>query len=403
MSLLALDDARARLLDIVRPGGAETVPLAQALGRTLADPLIAQRTQPPAPVSAMDGWAVRAADLTGGPVTLRIVGQAAAGEPLDQPLSPGEAARIFTGGVLPPGADQVVIQENARAEAALLHLTDPPQPGRHVRAAGRDFTQGQSLLSPGTVLTAQTLALAASAGALWPKVAQPPEVAVLCTGDELVEPGETPGPGGIVNALGVGLGARIAAAGGRAVYLGVVRDDLEAMTAAFDRSKRSTLVVCVGGASVGERDFARAGFAAAGGELAFAKINLKPGKPTWGGGLGGSAVLGLPGNPASAFVAAELLLAPLIAKALGRPGPHAPDLSAGVLATPLPANGDREAWVRAKTVGRDDFGRPILDATADQDSSLLTVLAGSDALIRRAAGADAAAAGDAVAALMLTP
>ena len=390
---LSVEEARSRMLADAVLLGVETVPLTQALGRTLAQAIDADRDQPPFAASAMDGWAIRRADLTAD-ASFRIAGESAAGRAYRGAVGAGEAVRIFTGAPVPAGADLVVIQENATRDGDTVSFTidrDPP-PG-NIRPAGGDFRFGDPLLAEGARLDAWRLSLAAAAGRATLSVARRPRVAILATGDELVPPGATPAADQIFESGSFSLAALVQAWGGEAVRLKAQADDLAAIARAVDDAE-ADLIVTVGGASVGDHDLVKPALATLGLSLRVETIAVRPGKPTWFGTLGdGRRVLGLPGNPASALVCAELFLRPLLAVLTGA-DPALP-ISVGALATPLPVNGPREHWMRAaRTV--DAEGRVVVTPFPDQDSSLIGVFSRADCLVVRAAGAPAADVGDVV-------
>jgi molybdopterin molybdotransferase len=383
---LSVEDARARMLVRVAALPAETVPLAQADGRTLAQDVAAIRDQPPFNASAMDGWALRRADA-GEPVALKIVGESAAGRGHAAPLQPGEAVRIFTGAPVPEGADLVIMQEEATRDGDLVRL-GPAGPNSNLRPRGGDFRQGDVLLQAGARLDPWKLSLAASAGRAELSVARRPRIAVLSTGEELAAPGGEAGPFQIYESGSVALLAMIARWGGAGTRLEPTGDD-EAAIAGAVRDIDAEIIVTIGGASVGDYDLVKPALGSLGLELDVETVNVRPGKPTWFGRLAdGRLVLGLPGNPASAFVCAELFLKPLVLALQGATVPHR--LTTARLAAPLPANGPREHWMRAK------LGPEGVEPFPDQDSSLVTVFAAADVLLRRLPGAEAAAVGDAV-------
>jgi molybdopterin molybdotransferase len=394
MKLLAVDDARARMLAEITALPAETVALGQAIGRVLAENVTAVRDQPPFHASAMDGWAVRSADAPG---TLRIVGESAAGHGFEGRLGAGEAVRIFTGAALPQGADAIVIQEDAERDGEQVRVP-PTDAGHHVRPAGGDFKEGQALLARGQRIDPWRLSLAASAGRAEVSVARRPRVALLSTGEEIVEAPGVPGPFQIYDSGAPALAMMVEAWGGAAIRARPVRDDLDAVIAAL-KSAEADLVVTVGGASVGDHDLVRAAGQALGLSLRVESVNVRPGKPTFFGVLAdGRRMLGLPGNPASAFVCAEMFLRPILAAYLG--APTEPPTITATLAQPLPANGPREHWMRAKLAYAD--GGASVTPYRDQDSSLVSVFAAADALMRRRSGAPAAAAGEVVEVLPLS-
>jgi molybdopterin molybdotransferase len=391
--LLSVADAQALVLKDAQPLAAEDVPLAQAHGRVLAADLVARRTQPPAAVSAMDGYAVRAADVAAAPARLRLIGEVAAGHPFDRPVGAGEAARIFTGGVVPDGADTVVIQEVTAREGDGVIIQQPSAKGRHIRAEGLDFKAGETLLARGRPLTARDLALAAAMNHAQVPVHRRPRVALLATGDELVPPGETPAYGQIVYSNGFALMAQVASEGADGVELGIVPDRLDATIAAVRRARarEADVLVTTGGASVGEHDLVQRAFAAEGLALSFWKVALRPGRPLMHGLLGRMQVLGLPGNPVSAFVCGILFLVPLLRRLSGR-ADLGPDVESAVLGRDLPANDERTDYLRA-TLAPGPDGVPVATPFAVQDSSMLAPLAKAGCLVIREAYAPPAAAG----------
>lgn len=393
MKLLPVDDARARMLAEIAPLGAETVALKSAIGRVLAEDVTAVRDQPPFDASAMDGWALRSADAPGA---LLIAGESAAGHGFEGVLAPGQAVRIFTGAAVPAGADTIVIQEDASREGDKVVVPASPS-GANLRAAGGDFRAGQALLSAGTRIDPWRLSLAASAGRAEVRVHARPRIAIVSTGEEIVEAPAAPGPYQIYDSGAPALAAMVEGWGGLPAKLKPVRDELGAVIEAL-RTADAELIVTVGGASVGDHDLVRAAAEALGLSLKVASVNVRPGKPTFFGVLGdGRKLLGLPGNPASAFVCAELFLKPIVSKLQGSAG-NLPMASAKT-ALPMPANGSREHWMRAKLSY--EGGALIAEAYRDQDSSLVSVFAAADALLRRPANAPALAAGELVEVLPL--
>lgn len=375
MKLLAVPDARARMLAEIVPLPAETIPLREAIGRVLAEDVAAVRDQPPFNASAMDGWAVRSGDTPG---TLRIVGESAAGHGYEGGLGAGEAVRIFTGGAVPAGADAIVIQENAQRDGEAV-TTPQASAGQHIRPQGGDFAAGQALLQAGQRIDPWRLSLAASAGRAEVSVHRAPKVAIISTGEEIIEAPGVPGPFQIYDSGAPALLAMVGAWGAEAVKLKPVRDDLDAVIAAL-RGAEADLIVTVGGASVGDHDLVRAAGEALGLSMKVASVAVRPGKPTFFGVLAdGRRMLGLPGNPASAFVCAELFLRPILRAYQGDPAPFATITARA--ATPLAANGPREHWMRARLAYAN--GEMTVTPYGDQDSSLVTVFAVADALLRR--------------------
>ena len=396
MSLLPVAEATERLLAGVAPLPAESLPIAEAFGRVLASDLKALRDQPPFAASAMDGYAVRASETTVG-ATLKVVGMSRAGERYSGTLNPGEAVRIFTGAPIPDGADAVLIQENADRDGDTIRVRESVAAKRNVRPAGLDFKSGDVGLNAGRLLDPHAISLAASMGHATLPVRRKPRVAILANGDELVPPGVTPGPDQIVSSNGIGLAALVREIGGEAVDLGIAPDDRAAIASHVDRASGSDILVVTGGASVGEHDLVQEALTSRGMTLDFWKIAMRPGKPLMVGKLQNMRVLGLPGNPVSTFVCAELFLRPLIRAMLGL----SPSLKIVTvkLGAPMPANDSREDYVRARLSG--GGAERIATPFPLQDSSMLGTLAAADALIIRAIGAPAAAAGESVLVLLL--
>jgi molybdopterin molybdotransferase len=393
VKLLPVEEARARMLAQVAALPAQTIALKDAIGRVLAEDVAAVRDQPPFTASAMDGWALRSGDSPGA---LLIVGESAAGHGYDGVLEAGQAVRIFTGAAVPAGADTIVIQEDATRERERVAVP-ASTPGANIRPAGGDFRAGQPLLTKGTRIDPWRLSLAASAGRAEISVHARPRVAIVSTGEEIVEAPAAPGPYQIYDSGAPALAAMVQAWGGQPSKLKPVRDELDAVIEAL-RSAGADLIVTVGGASVGDHDLVRAAAQALGLSLKVGSVNVRPGKPTFFGVLeDGRKLLGLPGNPASAFVCAELFLGPLIAKFQGAAGQFG--LATARLAGPLAANGPREHWMRAKLTFAD--GAIVAEPYRDQDSSLVSVFAAADALLRRPAGAPALEAGGVVEVLPL--
>jgi molybdopterin molybdotransferase len=396
--LLALEEARARILAALTPTAAETVPLPEGAGRVLASPVRARVTQPPADVSAMDGYAVRAADAVAG-ATLRLIGTAPAGRPFAGRVGAGEAVRIFTGGFVPDGADAILLQEDATAEGAVVRVHETVAAGRWIRRRGLDFAAGETVLPAGRKLTARDIGLAAAANHPWLAVHRRPRIGILATGDEIALPGEPIPPGGIVSSNAHALAALVRSAGGDPVVLPIVPDDSRAIAEAASAAHTFDLLVTTGGASVGEHDLIRQALGDEGFELGFWKIAMRPGKPLIWGRLGRTPVLGLPGNPVSALVCGVVFLIPAIARLSGLPGDPPPTRRV-VTAVPLPANDRRADHLRA-TLAEDADGRLRATPAAVQDSSMLATLARADALILRPPFAPALPAGAEVEAILL--
>jgi molybdopterin molybdotransferase len=392
VALLPVAEALACVLDGVAALDAEGVAVADAHGRVLAADLAALRTQPPDAVSAMDGYAVRAADVAAAPAQLRVIGEVAAGRPFDGTVGTGEAARIFTGGVLPAGADTIVIQENTKRDGSDIIVTATSSAGRHIRARGLDFAQGEVLLPAGHRLRDRDVALAAAMNHATVPVRRVPRVALLATGDELVAPGTAPAPGQIVYSNGFALAALARAEGAEVIDLGIVPDRVDATVAAIDAATRARadVLVTTGGASVGDYDLVQQSLASRGMALSFWKVAMRPGRPMMHGVLGAMRVLGLPGNPVSAYVCGYLFLVPLIRRLLGRPEVEPPTQSA-VLGRDLPENDERADYLRS-TLRQGPDGL-VATPFEVQDSSMLALLAKADCLVIREPFAPAAPAG----------
>lgn len=397
MSLVPVDEALARICASAPLTEAERVALADAGGRTLAADLVALRTQPPFPASAMDGYAVRAADVAAPPARLRVIGESAAGRRFAGAVGPGEAVRIFTGAPVPMGADAILIQENTTRDGPDVVAQTSVSTGRFVRVAGLDFEAGTMGLRMGRRLDPAALALAAAMGHAELLVARRPRVAILATGDELVPPGAVTGPDQIMasNTRAVAMIAQ--AAGAETLDLGIARDDLESLRDALHRADaaQADILVTLGGASVGEHDLVRTAFETEGLELGLWRIAMRPGKPLMHGRVGprGMVLLGLPGNPVSALVCAHVFLYPLVRRSCGAPEPLRDRLEWGRVGCALPENDERQDYLRAELhVGTEG---PVVTPFTVQDSSMLSLLARADALLIRAPHAPAAAVGDA--------
>jgi molybdopterin molybdotransferase len=398
--MLAVEEAHARIVAAFAPLPSEWVHLGAAAGRVLAQDLIAERDQPPADTSAMDGYAVRAADLASGSAVLHLIGSAPAGGSYEGELGPGETVRIFTGGLLPPGADAVALQENAEANGGRVRIEGAIAPGTFVRPAGLDFQRGERALPAGRRLTARDIGLAAALNHAWLAVRRRPRVALLATGDELVLPGQPLARSQIVNSNTAALASMVRQWGGEPLDLGIARDRPDSLAEASEQLRGVDLVVTLGGASVGERDLVRAVLGEHGLAVDFWQIAMRPGKPLLFGRVREVPLLGLPGNPVSAGVCAVLFVRAAICVLLGL-DPTPPEVPA-VLGAPLGANDRRQEYLRASMVWRDD-GRLEAVPAARQDSSMLATFARADCLIKRAPFAPAMPRGTAVSVLPLGP
>nr|WP_249811385.1 gephyrin-like molybdotransferase Glp [Bradyrhizobium sp. 149] len=397
---MPVSDALAAVLAGVEPLPEEMVFLDEAYHRVLARDVAARRTQPPQAMSAMDGYAVRAADAAIDS-KLTVIGEVAAGRPFAGTVGAGEAVRIFTGGVVPDGADAVVIQEDTVADGKRITIKEVAISGRHIRPAGVDFREGDALLRKGSRLTERDLALAAGMNHPHLAVCRRPKVAILATGDELVMPGATPGHGQIVYSNGYALHALARSEGAETIDLGIAADTLEATTAGIGRARKSgaDLLITTGGASVGDHDLVQQALRDEGIAMAFWKIAMRPGKPMMHGRLGAMGVIGLPGNPVSSYVCAFLFMVPLIRALSGRSVIHHRRERA-VLGRDVGANDQREDYLRARLEERDDGTRVVLPVS-HQDSSLLANLAAAQVLLVRAPFAPKAEAGTACEVLRL--
>jgi molybdopterin molybdotransferase len=395
VALLPVADALAQILADAKPLPAEDVSLTEAPGRVLTADVAARITQPPSDVSAMDGYAVRGDDVAKAPNTLKVIGEVAAGHPFASSVGKGEAARIFTGGVLPEGADTVVIQENTTKQDGAVVINSAAPRGKNVRVRGLDFKQGDVLLPKGRRLTARDLMLAAASNHPTLPLHRIPKVAVLGTGDELVPAGSSLKPGQVVYSNGFALGALARQEGAEVIDLGVARDRVEDIAACVRKAREmnADILLTAGGASVGDHDLVQQSLASEGLALSFWKIAMRPGRPMMHGRLGDMHVLGVPGNPVSSYVCALLFLVPLIRRMAGRTDLSAANETA-ILGSDLPANDERMDFLRA-TLSTGPDGRLIATAMPVQDSSMMAALAKADCLVIREAHAPALVSGSA--------
>ncbi|MCJ8310443.1 MAG: molybdopterin molybdotransferase MoeA [Rhizobiaceae bacterium] len=393
-ALLPVNEALQRILANIEHVDAEDVPLAEASNRVLAQDLAATRTQPPFPASAMDGYAVRFEDVETCPVTLDVIGESAAGHGFHDEIKPGQCVRIFTGAPVPPGADTIAIQENAQRDGDTVTISKGETKGRYVRPKGLDFSEGDVLLKAGDQLNPATLSLAAALNHPTLPVYRQPVVAIIATGDELVLPGQTPAVDQIIASNSFGVADIVRRAGGEVLDLGIALDTPDSLQAKFHAAEEADIVVTLGGASVGDHDLVAAGLKDKGVTLNFWKLAMRPGKPVMYGELlnrpRAQRFLGLPGNPVSSLVCAQIFLAPLIRLLTGL-SPHATRLPAQ-LAIDLAENDQREEFMRATHVERD--GGYHVTPFANQDSSILSILAEATCLMIRPAHAPAAKVGD---------
>ncbi|MES0824270.1 gephyrin-like molybdotransferase Glp [Ruegeria sp. SCP11] len=385
--MITVKEARALLFDLVSPLETEMVPLAEAAGRVLAEDVSATLDQPPFAASSMDGYALKSTEVELHAM-FKVIGESAAGHRFDGTVGAGQAVRIFTGAPVPEGADFVVIQEDTEQRGDLLTITDDPGPKSNIRPAGFDFTSGAKITAP-RILRPEDIALMAAMNIPVVPVKRKPVVALISTGDELVMPGETPGPDQIIASNTFGLKALLEAVGAQVRILPIARDTLASLETAFKLAEGADLVVTIGGASVGEYDLVADVSQGLGMERSFYKIRMRPGKPLMAGRLGNAAMVGLPGNPVSAMVCGYLFLVPMLRRMLGITQ-TLPPFQRALLAEPIGKNGPREHYMRA-VVSEDG-----IRACGDQDSSLLSVLAQANALLVRDPHDPARSAGDEV-------
>ncbi|MSP41841.1 MAG: molybdopterin molybdenumtransferase MoeA [Alphaproteobacteria bacterium] len=393
--LISVEEALARITAALRPAGTEMVGIAHAHGRVLARAVASNRTQPPFAVSAMDGYAVRAHDVAAVPARLTVIGQAPAGAAFAGMVGPGQAVRIFTGGPVPHGADTIIIQEDTSVAGDQVTIRESAAAGRHIRPEGLDFRAGDVMLTPGRRLGARDVALAAAMNVPWLKVARRPRIALLATGDELVRPGEPIGPHQIVSSNALGLAAMIAACGGEAIDLGIAADDREELRAMALGARGADMLITLGGASVGDHDLVQSVLGEAGLKVDFWRIAMRPGKPLIFGQMGGTPMLGLPGNPVSSMVCGLLFVRPAIAELLGETG-GGNYTGTAILGADMGPNDNRQDYVRA-SLSADGVATPF----TVQDSAMLSSLAKAGCLIIRPPFAPAARAGDVVPVLLL--
>ena len=386
--MISVSAALSHLFELVTVTGTETVDLAHAHGRVLAKDAVAGRTQPPFPASAMDGYAVRVADARQG-ATLQVIGEAAAGHRFGEPVGPGQAVRIFTGAPVPEGADSILIQENATAGEGRITVDVQPAHGEYVRPAGGDFRAGQRLSAPRR-LTARNVALLAAMNVPKIEVYRKPVVALIPTGDELVQPGEEPGPDQIVTSNNFGLAAMLDQIGAEPRLCPIARDNADSLAAALDAAQGTDFIITLGGASVGDHDLVADVLGNHGLTLKFYKIAMRPGKPLMAGRIGGATMIGLPGNPVSAMVCGEVFLRPAVEAAMGLPATPRRETEVQI-SHPLGKNGPREHYMRA--VLEDDGRCTVFE---NQDSSLVSTLSRADALVVREPHAPPVQAGTAV-------
>lgn len=385
--MITVEEALQRCLALVAPTAVEEIALRAARGRVLARPVAARLTQPPFAASAMDGYALGRAGMPGDQFT--VVGEAGAGHALNRVIAPNEAARIFTGAPVPDGAVTVAIQEEVTAQVDQITLTAPAALAANIRPLGQDFALGEAVAAP-RLLGPNDLALLAAMNIPRLPVHRRPVVAVFGTGDELVMPGEEPGPDQIICSNTYAIAALAEAAGAEVRMLPIARDDEDHLRLVFGLAKGTDLVVTTGGASVGDHDLVGKVAGELGLERAFWKIAMRPGKPLMAGRLGDAGFLGLPGNPVSSIICAHLFLLPMIAALQGLPAATAAPRKAR-LGTDVPPTGPRTHFMRARLTPDG-----VITPFDRQDSALLKILTEANALLIRPMGDGARARGDEV-------
>lgn len=379
--MISVEEARNNILNSLTVVSTETVSLGEAAGRHLAEDVLARRTQPPADLSAMDGYAVKAADVATIPVTLTVVGEAPAGGSYDKPVNTGEAVRIFTGGPLPKGTDAIVIQEDTTREGDQVTITETSNKGRYVRYAGIDFSEGSIGLKAGKTLTPRDIGLLAAMNIPWVTVRRKPRIALLSTGDELVRPGEPVGPNQIISSNSLLLAAMIRAAGGIPIDLGIAKDNEQSLRQMASGAKSADMLVTLGGASVGDHDLVQTVLGKDGLKIDFWRIAMRPGKPLMFGDLDGTPMLGMPGNPVSSMICGFIFLYPAMDALIGRKM-RLPGTIPAKISHDIKANDQREDYQRARIVGEEN-GTPVIELISNQDSSLLSALSSANCLLKR--------------------
>ncbi|USG59600.1 molybdopterin molybdotransferase MoeA [Sneathiella marina] len=384
--MISVDEARFQILKELSIVDTEVVSLDKALGRVLTEDVMARRTQPPSHMSAMDGFAVKAADTQSIPANLKIIGDAPAGGSFEGIVRTGETVRIFTGGPLPEGTDSIVIQEDTNLgedsqKDGYVEIRETTPVGHYVRPAGLDFQDGTIGLTANRRLSARDIGLLAAMNVPWVTVCRKPRIALLSTGDELVRPGEPVGPNQIISSNSLLVAALIQQSGGEAIDLGIAKDNEDSLRQMAAGAKSADMLVTLGGASVGDHDLVQSVLGKEGLSVDFWRIAMRPGKPLMSGDLNGTPMLGMPGNPVSSMICSFLFLIPAIDALLGLP-PRRPPLSTAVIAHSVKENDQREDYLRARIIGKSD-GLPVVELFDKQDSSMLSPLAAADCLVLR--------------------
>lgn len=384
--MITVDEARSNILKTLTAVSTETVSISEAAGRHLAEDVYARRTQPPADLSAMDGYAVKSSDVATVPATLNVVGEAPAGGSYDSPVNTGEAVRIFTGGPLPKGTDAIVIQEDTDVEGAAVTILETAPLGHYVRRAGLDFSEGEVGLKAGKTLTARDIGLLAAMNIPWLTVRRKPRIALLSTGDELVRPGEPVGPNQIISSNSLLLAAMIRAAGAIPIDLGIAQDNEESLRRMAAGAKSADMLVTLGGASVGDHDLVQSVLGKDGLQIDFWRIAMRPGKPLMFGDLDGTPMMGMPGNPVSSMICGFIFLYPAIDALMGR-AIRTPATIPALLSHDIKGNDQREDYQRARIIGTEK-GISLIELISNQDSSLLSALSSANCLLKRDPHAD---------------
>lgn len=377
--MISVSEARAKILKDIHPVGTEVIALSAAAGRVMAENAHSRRTQPPADMSAMDGFAVRAADLTSIPVDLRIIGEVPAGGAYDGEVKAGEAVRIFTGAPLPPGTDAIVIQEDTEFDNTTVTVKEGATKGTYVRPAGLDFRDGDIGLTAPRILSPRDIGLLAAMNIPWVTVRRKPKIALLSTGDELVRPGEPLGPNQIISSNSLLVAALVEAAGGEAIDLGIAKDNADSLREKAQSARSADMLITLGGASVGDHDLIQPVLGKEGLSVDFWRIAMRPGKPLMFGDFAGLPMLGMPGNPVSSMICSFLFLIPALDALCGLE-PRNPPRQKALLSHSLKENDQREDYMRATVIGESE-GLPLVQLFPKQDSSMLSPLSAADCLI----------------------
>lgn len=379
--MISVEEARHNIISALSPVSTETIAIDEAAGRLLAEDIYSRRTQPPADLSAMDGYAVKSADVASVPVTLAVVGEAPAGGSYDNQVNQGEAVRIFTGGPLPVGTDAIVIQEDTNRDGDWVTINESSPTGHYVRTAGLDFSEGEIGLKAGKTLTPRDIGLLAAMNIPWITVRRKPRIALLSTGDELVRPGEPVGPNQIISSNSLLLAAMIKEAGGIPIDLGIAQDNEQSLRQMAAGAKSADMLVTLGGASVGDHDLVQSVLGKDGLQIDFWRIAMRPGKPLMFGDLDGTPMLGMPGNPVSSMICGFIFLYPAMDALMGR-DVRIPATIPAILSHDIKNNDQREDYQRARIIG-DDNGVPLIELISNQDSSLLSALSSANCLLKR--------------------